>query len=764
MKDWIRDLKEWIEAHPESKFHDEPSYFDLNRQESWQYPTDKSEENGIISHTRSGSVESSFSFSSIPESISELAAARVADSEPQRPPPLQLSSLRPYSDDSSPTKSDGSCTASPTELELFDGPTASTNGSYDGPIQHNRNASYAGQEQHSHRTEISAKMSMPDLRSAKIDFTKRLPARSQTVLPSLDGGYSLGGDSTQGQSSRSPDLSLSINTEMRSSASFTEESSTPRATYSMAFERNSYFRRLSTFPASVTLPQSLLCLVETARSLLFAACQVYQTLDHYIVHVDERLSSVLRKVLEPASSDMLQLIAALDRFDASSRKALPPPAICRAVVESCRNTAAAFNKVVRVLTLQLQVLTACDDVRYSRLLLVELYTATAEIACAWKKMLPQIRHVKSLLHMNWSASHHIKTSETKSVAPLDLSALAFRHFAGSGLNSTSGKVYRARTVRRHAGSFSSKDVEIGKQLPSYDNPSYQSSGSQGHPQTQRNPRRQATTPVTFSSTQNSPHLPLSPAFVNRSSSRGTELDRGHSRHGSQSSIHASSLSSSPIISGKLTTSFELLSNSRIQVDKEALHAIKEAVDVAPTVWNMIEDMLEDILSSKADFREGLNKARAVTKRLANVVVTMQESDSPTDRKLLREDARSFLKAVVQLSNAVKTYKEAHDVPSVLRNSMVRLTNATEEFAILLHVSSFSPTTPRSFSPVISPPLPPTHTAQQNDSQLGSSLSRSRTAQVSSNVTPDYPEGPRSALPAQPFMIPTARRTGRKESP
>lgn len=33
MKDWIRDLKEWIEAHPESKFHDEPSYFDLNRQE-----------------------------------------------------------------------------------------------------------------------------------------------------------------------------------------------------------------------------------------------------------------------------------------------------------------------------------------------------------------------------------------------------------------------------------------------------------------------------------------------------------------------------------------------------------------------------------------------------------------------------------------------------------------------------------------------------------------------------------------------------------
>ena len=371
--------------------------------------------------------------------------------------------------------------------------------------------------------------------------------------------------------------------------------------------------------------------------MLFAACQVYQTLDHYIVHVDERLSSVLRKVVEPASSDMLQLIAALDRFDASSRKALPPPTICRAVVEGCRNTAAAFNKVVRVLMLQLQVLTTFDDVRYSRLLLVELYAATAEIACAWKKMLPQMRHVKSLLHMN-------SPLETKSVAPLDLSAVR-HHIGGPGINGISGNVYRARTVRRHAGSFSSKDVEIGKQLPSHDNPSYRGSGSQGHPQTHRNPRRQATTPVTFPSTQNSPHLPLSPAFLNRSFSRGIDLDRGHSRHGSQSSIHASSLSSSPIISGKLMTSLEFPSNSRIQVDKEALQAIKEAVDVAPTVWYMIEDVLEDILSSKADFREGLNKARAVTKRLADMVVTMQENDSPIDRKSLREDARSFLKVI-----------------------------------------------------------------------------------------------------------------------
>jgi len=366
---------------------------------------------------------------------------------------------------------------------------------------------------------------------------------------------------------------------------------------------------------------------------------------------------------------MLQLIAALDQFDASSRKALPPPAVCRAVVESCRDTAAAFGKVVRVLTLQLQVLTTCDDVRYSRLLLIELYATTAEIACAWKKMLPQMRHVKSLLHMNWSASHHIPTSETKFVAPLDLSAQPLRHHIGGfGSNGISGNLNRTRTVRRHAGSFSSKDVEIGKQLPSYDDPSYRGGGSQGPPQTFRNPRRQATTPVTLPSTQNSPHLPLSPAFVSRPVSRGRDFDRDHSRQGSSSSIHASSLSSSPIIPGKLMTSFELPSNSRIQVDKEALHAIKEAVDLAPAVWNMIEDSLEDILSAKADFREGLNKARAVTKRLADMVVSMQEGDSPSDGKLLREDARLFLKVNMTM---LYCFTKAYDLQRLLSSCPVQ---------------------------------------------------------------------------------------------
>ncbi|KAF8628409.1 hypothetical protein AX15_003931 [Amanita polypyramis BW_CC] len=771
MKDWIYNLKRWIELHPKPNYDDEPSYFDLDQEEPWQYPVEEREKTDNTSHMRSCSAESSFSFSSIPGSISGLDAAGLTVVEPQ-PPPLQLGILRSYSDDYSPTKSVGSYEGSPTESEsLYEHSSIviNANDGFEAPIQHSRGASYAGQERYSHRTEILAKMSMPNLRSSKIDFRKESPDASQARHPS---SYAVN-NSTREEAAPYQDSLMSNDAEKRvprSSNVLNEDESTPRAIYSVASERNSYFRRLSTFPASITLPQSLLYLVDTARSMLFAACQVYQTLDHYIVNTDERFSSVLRKVLEPASSDMLQLIASLDRFDSISRKALPTPAVCKAVIESCRDTAAAFNKVVRVMTLQLQVLVTCDDVRYSRLLLIELYAATAEIACAWRKMVPEIHHLRSLLHTNWSINQPAtSTSEAKFTSPLDLHAPAPRHHInGSGSNGISTSISRARTVRRHAGSFSSRDVEIGKQLPSHDS-SY-GGGSQGRPHAFRAPRRQATTPAALPLTQNNLHVPSSPTSAIRPTSRGAELiDRYHSRNGSQLSIHPSSSASvPPSIPNKVTTSLDLPSSSRMQVDKEALHAIKGTVDIAPSVWDMIESALEDVLPVRVDIRDGLNRARAVTKRLADMVVTIQDNDSLSDRKLLREDARLFLKAVVQLSGAIKAYREAQDVPPMLRNSMIKLTNATEEFAILLHVSSFSPSTPKPYSPMATNPQLLGHIAQHSDSQLQSSLSRSQSAQASSNLKTHATElqgGPRSALPTQSFMmIPSIRRARARDSP
>lgn len=161
--------------------------------------------------------------------------------------------------------------------------------------------------------------------------------------------------------------------------------------------------------------------------------------------------------------------------------------------------------------------------------------------------------------------------------------------------------------------------------------------------------------------------------------------------------------------------------------------------------------------------------------------------------------------VVQLSNVIKTYGGTH---STLRSNLVKLTNSTEEFAILLHVSSFSPlpsSNGRSYSPMpASPALSTTsisytaithphhhhpysnsnsnvngngnssfssNAANGNSLGLGppeeyrvlSSLSRSRSAQPSPSSKLALPLGqdqPRSALPSQSFKVPPVLRRGR----
>lgn len=89
--------------------------------------------------------------------------------------------------------------------------------------------------------------------------------------------------------------------------------------------------------------------------------------------------------------------------------------------------------------------------------------------------------------------------------------------------------------------------------------------------------------------------------------------------------------------------------------------------------------------------------------------------------------------------------------------MVKLTNSTEEFVILLHVSSFSSSsTPRPYSPMIAGA-----SAQHgllgapDDSRLGPSLSRSRSAQAAASLKLVAPskDGSRSALPTQSFNLP-----------
>lgn len=113
-------------------------------------------------------------------------------------------------------------------------------------------------------------------------------------------------------------------------------------------------------------------------------------------------------------------------------------------------------------------------------------------------------------------------------------------------------------------------------------------------------------------------------------------------------------------------------------------------------------------------------------------------------------------AVVQISNIMKTYGSSRSISSTLRSNMVKLTNSTEDFAILLHVSSFAPSSQDVFG----------ISSAQNafympeDNRLGSSLSRSRSAQpvpTTKHPLPASYDVPHSALPSASFKIPNVRR-------
>ncbi|KAJ7771659.1 RAM signaling pathway protein-domain-containing protein [Mycena metata] len=829
MRDWIRSVQKWIEAETaRPRIHDDSGFGELestleDSYNSWSRftpVTEKDFDAGVTPHARSFSIDSNFSVSSLAESDSAQEDVRTTSyGQAERPPPLpplHLGILGSYSAQNSPTHSFESYLPSPADSDkFFDEPTQHPprKDSLRKPepppetAAHARNASYANGTHTRDRSgpNLTGKKSMPDLRTAKLNFS------SKKVVPDLPAGaknLSNLEDSFPSPMSLRKDSDSSGSSHRPFGKDASQGSPVPPVP-SMAFERNSYFRRLSKLPAATisnTLPKGLLSLIDSARSILFAMCQVYQSLEHYTIHApDDRLKSVLRKVLDPASADMMQLINSLDRFDAMSRKMLPPHTVCRGVVESCRDTVASFGKAVGVLSLQLKVLAGADDVRYLRSMLLMLYGATAEVAVAWQGMIPQIETIRPLLHPKAFPipSPLVGSPDAYNGAPNSGSASASEQSPPPGFRGATGGG-RTRTARRHAGSFSFMDVEIGKKLPSYDDVPLMSGGVVAgvatHTPTLRAPKRHlpapfSGTPGASSNGANGAVPPVGSAnSMGEGSSRGqgqgqasfsqqsqSQQSQSHSRQGSQASLHASSssgasASSSPSLPPKTMTSFlDLPSSSKTQVDKEALQAVQAAVEVAPTVWEMMEQTLGEALD--ADVKESLERARAVTRRLAELTRAMQEGDASLDRKLLREESNLFLKTVVQLSNVIKSYGSAHPT---LRSNLVKLTNSTEEFAILLHVSSFSPlpsTNGRPYSPMPGSPVPSTmsaasavsgapsmassHTAlglpiPTEEYRVGSSLSRSRSAQPSPSsklALSSAQEGPRSALPSQGFKVP-----------
>jgi hypothetical protein len=313
---------------------------------------------------------------------------------------------------------------------------------------------------------------------------------------------------------------------------------------------------------------------------------------------------------------------------------------------------AVFGKAVGVLALQLKVLATHDDVRYLRQMLLVLYGATAEISHAWQAMTPHIAVVKPLLRehrkppvvkshpaqsppnrqltapsLNGSepVSTSTSTSTTTQLGYSPIGSMPRSHILQPP--SASG-VGRTRTARLHAGSFSSKDVEIGKKLPSCEE----------LPQTPLlRPGLRQTAMIPSPTIGSSVHA--------NSLSGHRFLNGGHSRQGSQTSLKAATpFSTKPPI-------LEVPPNSKTLVDKEALDAMRVAVEAAPAVWEMMDEILSEVnetQDAKIDVRDNLAKAKVVTDRLRANIRAVQQGHPTADRKALREDAHVFVKVTSHL--------------------------------------------------------------------------------------------------------------------
>lgn len=571
-------------------------------------------------------MDSNMSLSLITESPHETSSPETLTLN--KPPPLHLGILRSASPEPSPTYSFEGGISPTSDYDLAIPSSFDQVQTSEPPPLHSRTASCAEGMRLPLAPALVGKKSLPDLRKAHVPTIDPIP-----TPPLSHSAFHFASPHTEDSFHHSSSSSLSIRPKLVIPSPLSDTSDVASATSphegktSVATERNSYFRRLSTLPLSNPLPQHLTNLADSARSLLFAMCQIYQSMEQYAALViDDRFSVVLRKVLDPAHYDMKQFIQALEHFDSTSRTSLPAPAVCRTLLERCRDCATAFGKAVNVLLLRLQV-DPGDDPRFSRWMLLEMYAATAEIAGAWKSMQDHIINLKSFLR-----TKDAPTQLLEGVSGLDVPS---QHTLRVGIS------VRNRTARRHAGSFSSKDVEIGKKLPSYDTPYTLTggvlSGPAPHIPTLRTPKRQATVPVLSSTPKASLSLPF------RNSNSSEERLKSHVRHGSQKSNPDYSPSSSPSLVVK-PTFLDSVGSSKRKVDFEALNAIQNAVETAPQVWDMAADtLLKGSDQNEREVRATLEQARSVTTKLSEIIYHMHNGDMMSEKKLLQEDAQIFLK-------------------------------------------------------------------------------------------------------------------------
>ncbi|KAF8842515.1 hypothetical protein BDN67DRAFT_1035971 [Paxillus ammoniavirescens] len=798
-KDWILSLKGWLRdnSHPQLDIKPKPSVDSfiseraaLNSSiiQSWARIGEEDYSAGTTPHARTFANDAQFP----PLPVARPPSRPAASSRFERPPPLRLGPLPPY-DPSLRSSSPESYLPTPEESvsSTDDDLTAVPDG-----FQHSGKGSFK-RGSRDRRPALFGRKSIPDLSTSP-----RLSGHGDDMQPPELGGVSTPASSSLTSGASNDALIMPSPLSHRQGSSSSSEGSsqhrvpkryttTPPSSVSPISaerphpvpdsERHAYFKRLSALPANTVsnnLPASLRSLVECARSLFFAVSQIYQALSHYITYtINQKLSSVLRKVTDPAYTYMVQLNGALERFDAMAKKTTPPSSLCRALVESSRDTAAVFGKAIAMLSLQLKILASKDDDRYMRSLVLIFYGAVAEMSQAWQNMIPHIEVIKPHLadHRRIATIKNHTGPVTKSPSPdppLAFSPAGHSPFAGSHHNvpiarsrPTPNGLGRTRTTRRHAGSFSSKDVEIGKSLPSCDLPLPPIALSSSTPSTTlRAGQRYPVMSLSASTSSLAPSLMAGgistnvPLSISLPSHSALAAGNGnHLRQASHTSMTTSSSSCSPQVPARRPTLD--IPQSRTLVDKDALDSMEAAVESAPAVWDTMKEIvgsLSEMPGTSQDIQDSIEKAKDITERLRANILSTRAGDPAADRKALREDAHMFVKTVVKLSNVIKTYGSSHALFPDLRAKMVALTNSTQEFVMLLHVSSFSPsTTPRPYSPVTKGLAQFANGAGSGNRlenfRLGTNLSRSRSTQQPNTLKLAVPWSSnisRSALPSQ----------------
>lgn len=229
----------------------------------------------------------------------------------------------------------------------------------------------------------------------------------------------------------------------------------------------------------------------------------------------------------------------------------------------------------------------------------------------------------------------------------------------------------------------------------------------------------------------------------------------HSRQSSASSFVPIS-TSSPSLGHHKPGAIDAVSSTINIIDKEAIDAVKAAVTAAPEVWDRAEELMLEDPAMHTELQGKLTKAKDVTVRLCANIRLLERNDASVDRTAIREDAHTFVNTVIALLNAIKAYGQTYSLPADLRQSMVTLSNATQAFLMLLHVSSFSPApTPRPYSPMVGAITPQSSMPPIiEDDKLGANLMRSRSAipPASSKLAMPFREPPRSALSQQTFAF------------